>query len=373
MSIPELLGLINRYLKKSISAEEMEILEELLKKEENAELFKDMVKEDYLLKSANREFDTTNALHKALVNIESAPKENKSFLRLSYKWAAVLALPIGLFFIWKMNQGVEVVAEDENVVKVIFDDGSEKSLDSNGTSSLFDTKNQLLGKVANGIVSYQGAAVFEGSNTLEVPYGKHFQIRLSDGTEVFMNSGSRLSYPVSFTEKETRSVVLEGEAFFKVSKDVKRPFKVNTRDLQIEVLGTEFNVSAYQDNPQIYTTLREGAVKVNTPKETFLLQPDDQTVWNKETETMKKRVVDVSRFTAWMNNEIVFTSASFNTILKELERQHNVEISNEFPEIGNELFTARFSEESVEQIMNYFSESYGFKYSTNGNRIVIEK
>lgn len=373
MPIPELLGLINRYLKGTISKVEMDLLEELLKKEENAEIFKEMVKDDYLLKSANREFDTDSAYQKVLSNIESVPKENKRFLRPYYKWAAVLILPVLLFAINQINRGNELDVKDENAVRIIFDDGKSQSLDLNGPGNLFNTKEKYLGKVDNGIVSYEETNPTDETNTLVVPRGKHFQIRLSDGTEVFMNAGSSLSYPVSFVGKDTRSVALKGEAFFKVSKDKSKPFKVKTGELEIEVLGTEFNVSAYLENTNVYTTLQEGSVKVNASNRTFLLRPQDQTIWNRESGTMVKRVVDVSRFMAWMNDEIVFTSASFNDILKELERQHDVEIINELPEIGNELFTARFNKESVEQIMNYFSESYGFEYRKEGNKIVIVK
>ncbi|MDC6367790.1 MULTISPECIES: FecR family protein [Flavobacteriaceae] len=373
MSIPELLGLINKYLKKNISEEEMDVLEELLKKEGNAEVFKEMVKEDYLLKSTNREFDTHSALHKTFVKIDSLPKENRITINHIYKWAAVLAIPLGLFFIWKMSSTEKVAPADENRVRIVFSDGSHKELIYSIKDSLLEKNQEVVGTVENGVVSYENAKESMAINTLEVPYGKHFQLLLSDGTRIHLNSGSSLTYPVSFAGKENRTVSLEGEAFFEVSKDAKRPFTVNTAELDIEVLGTEFNVSAYREDNQVYTTLREGSVKVNNSNGEFLLEPNDQTVWDKASQTMEKRVVDVSRFTAWMDDEIVFTSTSFDEILKILERHHDIKIINTLPDISNERFTARFDKESIDQIMNYFSKSYGFNYIANEDIIIIEK
>jgi len=241
------------------------------------------------------------------------------------------------------------------------------------TDSLLGDKQNRIATVDKGVLRYESTKATIAKNTLQVPYGKHFEVTLADSTHIFLNAGSSLTYPVSFAGKEKREVVLTGEAFFKVSKDAEHPFIVNSGDLAIEVLGTEFNVNAYSDESQLYTTLREGSVRVSSPTGQILLEPNEQTVYDKTGSTMQKRTVDVGRFTAWMDNEIVFTSTPFKTILKMLERQHNVNIENQIPEINEERFTARFEQENIEQIMTYFSKSYGFNYKMNDNQITITK
>jgi len=361
MPIPEFLGLIHKYLKKTISEDELDILMELLKEEENAQIFKDLIQDDYLLKATNREFDTESALDKTMAKINDLPQQETRVLYPFYKWAAVLAIPIGLVLFWKMaNTDDAPKVTDDNMVRIVFDNGSQKTLEASMTDSLLGNGQDRIATVDKGMLRYESSKATTAKNTLQVPYGKHFEVTLTDGTHVSLNAGSSLTYPVSFTGKENREVVLTGEAFFKVSKDAEHPFIVNSGDLAIEVLGTEFNVNAYGDEQRIYTTLREGSVQVSSATDQILLVPNEQTVYEKTGNTMQKRTVDVGRFTAWMDNEIVFTSTSFKTILKMLERQHNIIIENQIPEINEERFTARFGQENIEQIMTYFSKSYGF-------------
>jgi len=118
MPIPEFLGLINKYLKKTISDDELDILMELLKEEENAQIFKDFIQDDYLLKATNREFDTESALKMTMSKIDDLPQQKTRVLYPFYKWAAVLAIPIGLFLFWKMsNTTNSPTLIDDNAVK----------------------------------------------------------------------------------------------------------------------------------------------------------------------------------------------------------------------------------------------------------------
>ena len=163
-------------------------------------------------------------------------------------------------------------------------------------------------------------------NEIYVPYGQTFNLTLSDGTKVWLNAGTRLRFPQNLkTSTQNRIVYLDGEAFFDVTKDEKRPFIVNAENLDIEVLGTQFNVSAYKSDGQIATTLVEGAVNVyedSNPDTKVLLSPSYQAAFVKEKGTLTKEKVDTRIYTGWMENRLIIDNLSFKQIIDKLERTH---------------------------------------------------
>ncbi len=380
MKLTDLLYLADKYLKNDISEDEMALLDDMLKHEEYANIFKDIVKEDYVLKSTNREFNTEKALEKTLTTIEELEDEEddleeRSNKKFAYNYAAVItllfALTIGLKFLIDSRRATP---PNTPQIEIVFDNGTQKIIDNSLNDKLLGADKQVIATVSKKGLNYTNEAVVcAGNNTLKVPFGKQFHLVLSDSTEVYLNAGTTLTYPVCFNDKPTREVILDGEAFFKVHKDKTQPFIVTMADdIAVEVLGTEFNVNSYKNTSATYTTLKEGSVKVKSSKGELLLKPGEQTIWNKDQKTLEKKPVDIYRYTAWMTKTIVFTSTSFNDILTVLKRHYNVEIINNNTDIANEQFTARFENESIERVMNYFSKSYGFTYKINGNKIIID-
>ena len=216
---------------------------------------------------------------------------------------------------------------------------------------------------------------------LTVPYGKTFQVVLSDGTRVHLNAGTMLRYPVRFVEGRDREVFMEGEALFDVSKDARQPFVVHANQLGVKVLGTQFVVSSYPEDTSINTILLEGSVGLyrashNMGSEQYtVLEPGFMGSWNKAMGDISVKVVDTDIYTAWTNGRVVFSHLKFNDIIKKLARCYNVSITNNNARLGEATFTATFDikVESIRDILESFKRNYGFDYdySIEDNQVNI--
>ena len=175
-------------------------------------------------------------------------------------------------------------------------------------------------------------------NQLIVPYGKTSEILLSDGTKIYLNAGSRLIYPDAFQGKD-REVFLVGEAYFEVHKDPTHPFIVQTTDINVEVLGTHFNVSAYPSDNVYETTLAEGKVRIRRNdaglfEKPIDLVPNEMAAYNRNSQETKVRQVDVENYILWKDGMLKFDSADFNRITRKLERFYNIRINFQDPMEG---------------------------------------
>ena len=164
-------------------------------------------------------------------------------------------------------------------------------------------------------------------NELIVPLGQISEFILSDGTHVWLNSGTKFRFPTEFGDHK-REIYLEGEAYFKVSKDKHHPFLVNSGQMVTRVLGTEFNVSAYKNSDEIETTLIEGSVEIlNTKhKKIVRLEPEQQFVYSNSKQIHTVTQVDTKPFEAWKDGELVFRNKTLEEIKPKLERWYNVNI-----------------------------------------------
>jgi ferric-dicitrate binding protein FerR (iron transport regulator) len=163
--------------------------------------------------------------------------------------------------------------------------------------------------------------------TVEVQYGQTGHVFLFDGTEVWLNSGSKLQYPSHFNA-QSRDVYLEGEAFFKVTHNEKLPFKVKTPKMEVEVLGTSFNVNAYNDAPNIAVVLEEGKVRLNKPggEKIAEIAPGEKAELSRKSNTLSIEKVDTQYYTDWKNGSLEFKHETLGEIAQKLERWYNVEI-----------------------------------------------
>lgn len=160
--------------------------------------------------------------------------------------------------------------------------------------------------------------------TLSTPRGGQYRVTLSDGTRVWLNAASSLSYPTLFNEKE-RSVTLQGEAYFEVAANASQPFIVHTPNQDIKVLGTEFNINCYHDEKRIVTTLVTGSVKLNSKAAAAVqLHPREQAVLNNE--NFDVAAVDVSLYTAWKDGDFRFKATPLVEVLRQLERWYDLEV-----------------------------------------------
>lgn len=184
-----------------------------------------------------------------------------------------------------------------------------------------------------GVLTYENARKEEVRpmevmyNTLEVPRGGEYDLVLEDGTRVWLNADSRLKYPVVFPGSERR-VMLEGEAYFEVARDTNRPFLVETGVQSLRVLGTAFNVCAYPDEPDIYTTLVHGSVALSTGGQGHecVLVPGEQAVCHVHNGSFTVGKVDVSQVAAWKKGLFVFENQNLEQIMLKLARWYNVTV-----------------------------------------------
>lgn len=208
-----------------------------------------------------------------------------------------------------------------------------------------------------------------------VPNGERKRIELADGTKVWLNSGSLLIYAKQFTG-DKRSIYLNGEASFEVAKDPDKPFTVKTAHMEVEALGTLFNVYAYPDQETTIATLQQGKIRVHTAVEgdtACILSPDEQLVYNHRLGTTNRAVVDAARVLQWKNGYLTFQSASFDQIAKTLERRFDVIIQYESGRFAGRCFTMKFNpDENLPQILDVMKELIkGLDYKIKEDKIYI--
>ena len=206
------------------------------------------------------------------------------------------------------------------------------------------------------------------------PYKERKRIILPDSSEVWLNAGSLLVHAKAF-EGETRTVFLCGEANFTVMKNANKPFIVKTTEVDIEVLGTIFNIESYADREYSITTLEEGKVKVNaksTNAEPIYLSPNEQLIYNKTSKTFEKKAVPAAKESLWKQGYLVFQGSSFADMMKTIERQFGVKVNYNENLFKGRTFTTRFTpEENIDQIFDILKDICGFNYTIKDNTIYI--
>lgn len=202
--------------------------------------------------------------------------------------------------------------------------------------------------------------------------GDKATIELPDGTHVVLNSASQLSYLSSFWEKE-RKVELTGEAFFKVAHDEKRTFIVQIGELEVKVLGTSFNVSAYEDVKDITVVLLEGKVGVYTPQASHLMLPGDKIEYNKTTRQIVASKVHPADYIEWTKGNLYFEKESLENIMKTLSRIYNVEIRFESGNLPKEYFTGTIPGGGIQNALNILMLTSPFYYEMDDSVIVLKE
>lgn len=181
---------------------------------------------------------------------------------------------------------------------------------------------------------------FNNVCAIEVPFGETATLTLPDGSQVWLNSGSRIEYKANFGIR-ARDIQVVGEGYFSVKKNTDLPFIVHTDKIDIRVTGTQFNVSNYSDDDFIRTTLAEGEVIVENKKgkELCRLKPSEQLILNKKRQQFKVEKVNLKNYTSWKDGVLYFENVPFAEVLSNIERWYNVEIILEDPDIAKELFS----------------------------------
>lgn len=256
----------------------------------------------------------------------------------------------------------------------------EITLNNKSSDSVIALNGKVVAKIVNNAVILQEPEYDKEIeySTLKVPYGKKLKVVLSDGTSVDLNAGTEFRFPSRFPNIGNRVVELKGEAFFEVAKDKKHPFIVHTKNLDVQVLGTQFNVSAYQEEFKTNVVLVEGSVEIDFQASAdglsnTVLIPGEMAVHNSQTNTNDVSGVLPEIYTSWKDGKLIFRNIEFDQLLKRLERHYNVKIVNGDKFLGKEIFNANFGNASIEQVFDYFNEIHKINYEIANDKIMIKK
>lgn len=374
---------IYKYLRgTATSKEEKEVQEWIVSSDQNAKRFLE-IKAKYVASTLDETDVGLDASFQGIVNAKKPSSRNGRHLPLAIlKSAAILAILVGLGFIFRNtivdSRTAPVIPGDAIILQL--ENGNIEVISEGGEAKVVDSEGNVLGAQQGAQLVYKNNGTSQEEityNTLTVPYGKRFDLLLSDGTQITLNSGTSLKYPVQFLKTKNRQVFLDGEAFFNVAKDSVNPFIVNANGLNVRVLGTKFNLSSYPEDQYVNTTLLEGSVSVYNKQDTFdssnasLLEPGFKAEWNKYNKQISVEEADIAMHTDWLNGKIILRHVPFKNIVKKLERHYNVEIVNNNPELDEELFTASFDVETIDQVFKTFNLTYEMEYKINDRQIII--
>ncbi|KAB1067714.1 FecR family protein [Tamlana haliotis] len=371
-------ALIEKYLDGKISIEEVKMLVNYYESfQENNEWVEELGSESQIK-------------NKMLINIlesiqEDRPVKTIPFYKKSmfkYVAAACLIASIALGFVYKLqyNKTANAVVTNNTIqsgsdkATLTLEDGSHIALEKETTYESAKLKSNGKSVVYNKSGKSEDELVY---NYLTVPRGGQFVVELSDGTKVWLNSDSKLKYPVSFIKGNPREIQLVyGEAYFEVSKSTKHngdAFSVKTNDQLITVLGTEFNVKAYKNETEILTTLVEGSIAVGNGVTNGVLRPGEQSRLSQFKNEFEIYEVEVADIISWRKGEFSFTKKPLEDIMRVLSRWYDVDVVIANEELKSVGFTGVISkQQSIEYILEIIKSTNNMNYKIENKSIVIE-
>ena len=304
------------------------------------------------------------------------PKNRSLKVARSFKYAAAL---IVFLAIGKLTYNLfsNNTMEPKDIVLEMQDQNKSIKLNTRNQSLPYKKDKVIVTQTEHELV-YETKTTLQpiSYHTLTIPFGKTFKVILSDSSVVYLNSGSVFKYPKQFGTHDNRNVFLQGEAYFEIKKDEEHPFTVNSEGINIQVLGTKFNVSAYANNQEISCVLVEGSVKLSeqkNTKNTLLLAPNQKGTWMPTSKSFASKSVKTALYTSWVKNELIFEAVPFSEISKKLERSFDVTIENNYPYLETQKFTGTINTKtsSIENILDLLSIDTPFEYTKNGTIIKI--
>tara|TARA_R110001606_G_scaffold45795_2_gene118458 strand:- start:6868 stop:8001 length:1134 start_codon:yes stop_codon:yes gene_type:complete len=306
-------------------------------------------------------------------------KKIPSSKKLKYV-ATIIILIAGLSYLTNLSFTTKEPKTIETKKYVVLEKSSGKVeyISENNEKIIKDTLGNIVSKQSNKEIVYYNNPTIKTLtyNTIKVPFSKTYKVVLSDGTIVHLNAGTTFTYPEQFNVANTRKVVLKGEAYFEVFKDKNKPFIVEVNDVNIQVLGTTFNVTNYDEDSFINCVLKEGSVRLSAKEDqenSIVLKPNEKATWQKNARKFTRNQVNPNNYDAWINGELVFNKESFSDIAKKIERYYDVKIINNYALLGSQVFTGtiKINEASVETILDLFKLDTPFNYIKNNTTIEI--
>ena len=272
----------------------------------------------------------------------------------------------------------EAIRPGSNKAVLTLADGSTITLDDVRNGELAKQGNTQVVKLANGQLAYQqqsGAATANLFNIISTPRGGRYHITLPDGTKVWLNAASRLRYPTAFNGSQ-REVTLSGEAYFEIAENASQPFFVNLDNMQVQVLGTSFNIMAYSDEEAVQTTLLQGKVKVNATaadvqdKQKILVPGQCASLFRNGTLKVQNNV-NTEEVIAWKNDLIQFAGTDVRSAMRMIARWYDVEIEYR-GEVPNAHFRGGLSSDaSIEKLLDMMQQTGEVHFKVSGRKIIV--
>ncbi len=396
-------ALLNKYLSNSITKEELSILIDELNLQENEdvesaidELILNIEVEEYVLPELNKK----QVLAKTLSAISAAKEqeidreidqESREHIRDiksdSRRWLAIAASVLlvcsaAWFCLEKydfvntnlVNQLFEkqILLPDDQQAVVQLHDGRSLNLMEADEETLKQEGIEIR-KEQNGVFTFiikETNSTAALQNTFSTPKGVTSNLILADGTSVWLNSGSSITYPTHF-EKENRKVEVKGEAYFEATKNPHKPFIVSVGQTTVKVLGTHFNVNSLGMSNEVYTTLMEGSVEVKTTKEVFKLSPGQQAISNEESGKIAKSIVDTKEVLAWKTGYFRFSDDDIYSVLNKLNVWYDIQ---EFTvkEETKDRFTGSIQRtKNLSDLLKQLEKISDYKFIIKEGRVIV--
>ncbi|SHI46296.1 FecR family protein [Pseudozobellia thermophila] len=380
--------IIVKFLNSEADIHELEKLDAWLKDKKNENLFNGFVKTDYIARFTMDQYDLNAAKESIRANIErrQQAKRRRRYSALGIAASLALLISTGYFYLnsGKEEKGLkmEVAKEDKSIEPgknkaiLTLDNGDQivlgkgRAYEDHQLRSDGDKVKYRKGDADSKSIPY---------NQLSVPKGGQFYLELADGTAVWLNSESKIKYPTKFEKGKPREVdLMYGEAFFKVSDSRLHDgatFNVMTRFQNVTVLGTEFNIKAYKEDPVIKTTLVEGSVEIYKDQVSKRLEPDQQSVTSEGHTDIQIKPVDAKQEVSWIEGLFSFNDEPLEDIMKTLSRWYDIEVVFESAEKKKHTFTGIVERsESIYDLLELIERTSNnqIKFKTDEKTIVIQ-
>lgn len=373
--------LIVRHLKGQLNEEQEKELQDWLRQPGKQELFDRIVSKERILKKSF-EYDQFNQ-EDAWNKLEKQMKP-----KLDYKkwlaYAAVLLIPMAIGFLLLQERPeyepglaeVQKIEHGSSNAVIYFSNGEVVDL-SKDTSDVIRSKENLLVERDSNQLKINDEELMAGEahrmNRIVTPIGGEYKVKLPDGTVVWLNADSYLEFPSKFSAKQ-RKVIAKGELYFDVKSNKEWPFVVETKGMELKVLGTEFNIRAYDDEAEIKSTLVEGSVQVNNARgEQIVLKPGRQAIINKGTDALKDVDANIEEVTAWKNGQFIFDSRRLENIMYDLARWYDIKVFFANSTVKDKKFSVdvqRYGQ--IEDILTLIEGTGDARFTIKGNVITVE-
>jgi hypothetical protein len=382
MSADRLQFLFQRHLDKTLTPEEKQELFGLSLEPAMNELLKNQIYEAW--ETTGEEDDLPESSAETMMNQIFVKRTPVLLLwkRIAVAASILLAIGLGSYLLFfnkpspskltvqdKITHDVEAPKITKATITTA--DGKTIAIDS---LTHFSQDNVTITKTGEGKIIYSPeSAVISGLqyNTLTNPRGsKVIDMTLSDGSHVWLNAGSSVTYPVAFTGNERR-VSITGEAYFEIEHNAAKPFIVSKADVQVQVLGTHFNVNAYDDEPAVKVTLLEGSVRVNHQQSSVVIKPGQQA---QVTTTIKiKNNVDTDEVMAWKNGRFELNGNTIEPIMRQVARWYDVDIEYNGPIPTDNFMGGTSRQANVSELLNILEQTKTVKFRVEGKKIIVSK